>query len=505
MLLRWRTGIAIGATKLILGLGVLFYGWMTIQSFINSGKWFDSHGIVLAWVAAAASLFVLADVLMSRFLPGWRAIAFVLGLAFALRLVWILTVNTQPVSDFLDMYSAAQSAAVGDFSFGTNDYFTRWVYQLGFALYEGFILYVSGDHMLVLKLLNVALNTATVYLVYAMAALSFGERSGRIAGLAMAVYAPQIMMGSVLTNQHISTFFFFLGLYLVMRGGGGLSLGAGRMAGEAGSTRGERFSLRYGWWVAAGLCLGLANWMRPMGSLFVLAFLCYAVMYLLWGRGQVAQRMLWKRGLRLAIVVVVYVVMQQGASLALQATGVTAQPLHNPEPYWKFMVGLNPVTNGGWSQEDTEYVLQFPQGDERNAAERQLMLDRLADREQVQDLLVRKLKLMWGAEDSAYMWSLWEQHRPDLQQQLIRTERVQAVTAAWFGLVAMLVLLVRGTSMEETRFTLPLMLLLGFAAIHAVIEIQTRYRMDVMPALMALHSLGAICLVDWGRKMLGKF
>lgn len=53
-----------------------------------------------------------------------------------------------------------------------------------------------------------------------------------------------------------------------------------------------------------------------------------------------------------------------------------------------------------------------------------------------------------------------------------------------------------------------MLLLLGYAALHIVIEMQTRYRIDIFPCVFILQSFGASVLMDsfkrW-RKTQAKF
>ncbi|MDF2659660.1 MAG: dolichyl-phosphate-mannose-protein mannosyltransferase [Paenibacillus sp.] len=456
--------------RLLAVCGIALFAWMLWHSYASASSYFESGPVTVLLLTAgsAAAVLLLLGAAM-RYAGRGVFLAAVLAVAISARLIWIVTVDTQPVSDFLDMHSGALSAAGGDFSFGTNDYFTRWVYQIGFTLYEALIITGFGTELIVLKLFNVLFQAGTAVLVYLSAARTFGETGGRAAALLYAVYVPNIMMCSVLTNQHISVFFFFLGVYVLIRRG---------LGGKAD-------------WLAVGLCFGFANLMRPLGSFFVVGLVAYIVLFKLLPGFR--ERKWAALAIKTAGAVAVYFIVQQSASFALVQTGVTSYPLSNQEPYWKFMIGLNPDTNGGWSYDDTMYVLQFPQGEERNRAELELLKQRLADKRQVGALFLSKAKSMWGAEDSAPMWSIPEQNRPALQKKLIQTERVQYVLLAFFGLIAMTVMAYRGASAEASIFVL---LLLGYAALHIVIEVQTRYRFDIFPCVFILQSLGAAVLLD---------
>jgi hypothetical protein len=239
--------------------------------------------------------------------------------------------------------------------------------------------------------------------------------------------------------------------------------------------------------------------MRPLGSAFIAAYLAFVVLYELMPKrvesdaeGHALAAPGWKLLLRAVGVVIVYGLVQQAASLSLQASGVTPYPLANPEPYYKFMVGVNPATNGGWSLEDNAYVTQYALGEERNEATKRLLLERVEDKKALLELLLRKLTIMWGNEDSAYMWSLWQQDRPELQRLSIQAERVGYLLMSLFGFIGMLSLLLARQRVRNmsSGYLLYVILILGYALIHVAIEIQTRYRMDIMPALFLVQSLG---------------
>ena len=78
------------------------------------------------------------------------------------------------------------------------------------------LFFIFGESLRALKFLNILYSVGTVLVVYLTATKLFNEVSGRIAGLIFAFYIPSIVMCSVLTNQHLSTFIYFLALYFVI-------------------------------------------------------------------------------------------------------------------------------------------------------------------------------------------------------------------------------------------------------------------------------------------------
>ena len=82
-------------------------------------------------------------------------------------------------------------------------------------------------------------------------------------------------------------------------------------------------------------------------------------------------------------------------SYSLIATGVTQYPLSSRDPYWKFVVGFNPETTGGFSFPDHKLVFQYPIGEERFEIEKQLIKERTSDKGQLLLLFKDKFKIMW--------------------------------------------------------------------------------------------------------------
>lgn len=382
-----------------------------------------------------------------------------LMLALGLRLIWVFSIPTPISSDFAEMYEAAKLAVRGDYSFSGNPYFSTWVYQIGFTMYEGLIMKLFGEQSFALKLLNVLYSTGTVMLVYGIAR-KYKESAGRMAGILYAVYPPTIMMCSVLTNEHIATFLIYLALYLLI----------------------VRGVMRPRTWLYVGVLLAVGDVMRPIGSIVLISIGCYILLLL----GKNVRNYLEIIG-RFAGIVVIFFFVHAIISYSLIYAGVTKYPLSSREPLWKFVVGLNAQTNGQYSAEDEKYVTQFPVGAERTAIERKLIEERLADHSQVARLFVEKFKLMWGGNDASIYWSLDGLDHPRLKDWLFKCERVLYSSILLFASIGCMTLLSRR---KLDAVIVLLILVLGYAAIHLFIEIQTRYRSFLFPSFAIFFSYG---------------
>ena len=278
-----------------------------------------------------------------------------MGIAFLLRIGWAYWIKTPIVSDFNVLYYAAIDIVNGDYGFMEDSYFQKWTYQLGFSFYESIVIFIFGESPRALKFLNILYSVGTVLVVYLTASKLFNELSGRMAGLISAFYIPSIVMCSVLTNQHLSTFFYFLALYLVINSG---------------------FSKKYRW-ITIGLLIGLGNIIRPLGSIVLLAILVYVVIvFLLKGNKEIYLTYAKK----FIGIIAVYFVVQKLVSLMIMGIGITDETLTNKDSLYKFVVGFNHETQGKYSEEDRVYLDQFSLWDERNEKAKELIQERISDK-----------------------------------------------------------------------------------------------------------------------------
>lgn len=459
-------------------IGGLFFVVVFTASFMNTTQLLQNPLLAASGILLTLSLILAASWLLGRRISAKGYLLALMAVSLLTRLGWMIWIDTPPDSDFLFMYNAAQLAAAGDFSFNQDEYFLSWVYQFGFTMYEaGMIKLFGGAALFMLKLVNVLFSTATVLLVYYAALELFNEHTARIAGLLYALYIPNIIMCSVLTNQHWSTFFFTLGCLLIIN---------------------RRFETNYGW-LLIGLAFGLGNIMRPLSLVYVAGFVAFLLLFHLFKAnsddcrparlsiGKVSTGML----ARAAGVLIIFYMVQSLASFALVQSGASQYPLSNREPYWKFVVGLNAETDGRWSLEDGKYVLQFKLGEERDAAELALIKERLGDPVAVASLFARKLTVFWGEEDSAVMWSLKDMNRIELAATLKIAERFLFTAMSAAGVYSLYSLWrSRFALQQKASYMLFLILLLGYAFVQLWIEIQARYRLDLLPCFILLQSYG---------------
>ncbi|WP_247739304.1 hypothetical protein [Bacillus sp. 165] len=329
-------------------------------------------------------------------------------------------------------------------------------------MYEACIIKVVGEFPFILKILNVIYSVGTTVFIYRITSKVFNEFCGRIAGTVYAFYIPSIIMSSVLTNEHLSTFLFYLGFYLLV-------------------SKGIQYKYT---WLYIGILLSLGDITRPLGAFVLLAVILYVFVFSFIGSktGEKSSIITKFIGFIVAFYVVHYLV-----SYSFMAAGITSYPLSNREPYWKFVLGFNHGTVGQYSNEDAKYVSQFPIGNERDEREKQLVKERITDKKKLAVLFKNKFKIMWGSNDASISWSLGTLNKPNLSNLFFMFERAYYMVMMAFAFVAAIVLCIKD---ENKRFTLFLLLIIGYVCVHFLIEVQTRYRSFIIPSFAIIQSYG---------------
>ncbi|KHE73112.1 glycosyltransferase family 39 protein [Halobacillus sp. BBL2006] len=453
-------------TILIVGAIYMGYGfYVNAEQLDQFYKW-PSFVILLGGIVLLGIAYAVTRIPITRtvYITGMLVIAFVL------RLLWVLYAPTEPSSDFLMLHNAALSATEGDFGFTENSYFQKWVYQLGFVMYQAFIIFIFGDDIFVLQFFNVLFSVAMVWIVYAIATDVFNEKAGRLAGLVYTFYIPAIVMTSLLTNQILATLMFYIGAYLLV----------------------SRFEDRKWTWIAIGALFALGHIIRPLGSFVLLAAGIFVfVVYII---GSTRKKVLVDIGKFLGVVTS-YLLVLTIANQALMLSGVSDYPLENRDPQWKFVVGLNHETRGTYSNEDAK-MLSGLNWEERFAKEEEMIEERLSEPSRLIGLFHDKFSIMWGDKDDSISWS-YQEGNEEIKKRLYKLDKFMYVPFFIFGLISIfgLVKSSRGDlNHPQWKALFFILFIIGYAMIHLLIEIQTRYRFVMIPSLIILQSYGVYML-----------
>jgi 4-amino-4-deoxy-L-arabinose transferase-like glycosyltransferase len=461
-------------SKVLVVCGFIMFALIFYCSFHKEEAIYSSTSVLLFEILATICVLAILSFLVNRFLTAKQFLILLVIISFSIRILWIILVKTMPISDFDFMYEAAKSATKGDFSFVTNDYFTTWGYQLGFTYYEAIVIKLFGDHLLILKLFNIFFGTGTSLFIYLITKKVFNEYSARAASLLYTIYIPNIVYSSVLTNQYISTFFFFGGLYFLLSKG--LS---------------DKYS-----WVYVGLMLAMGNIMRPAGIIFIAGITVFILIFKIL---PFRKKESFNYTKKLVGVLMVYFLLQKLIAAGLMSAGLADNPLSNQEPYWKFVLGVNYQTTGGWNIDDQYYVNQFKLGPERNKAEISLIKERLKDKKQDIKLFRNKFVRFWSSPDDAANWAMGFDNNSKSKLLLMKYEKLMYIGFCLFAL-GTISLFKRNNELSPLLY----ILLGGYVFIHLFVEVQTRYRFDILPVFFILVGYGVFVINQNAKKLISR-
>lgn len=280
------------------------------------------NSIGLGLVLVAAAVLVPCKFNIRHFLPALFTVSLMFNIAA------IFAFQPPVISDFKEMLAAARQAANGDFSFQNTAYFFRWAYQTGFVLWEAAILRLTGS-VTCIKIVNALLLSGADCLIYCLVRRCTSEKCAQAAALLYLAMPFPALMCCILTNQQSSAFFFLLALYIFPDG-----------------VKRDFSICRL---VLSGLCFFMGNLLRPE-VIAVFAGLLGTAVFILIAQGSLKQ--FAKMAVSIAVSAAVCFGCMAAASALVSELGVNRYGLNNNWTEWKFVVGFNPITEGGYSADD---------------------------------------------------------------------------------------------------------------------------------------------------------
>ncbi|MEJ1312188.1 glycosyltransferase family 39 protein [Latilactobacillus sakei] len=448
-------------TRIIYFIATILWGSAALGSLYFMGtNIINNPYIMFFYVLLALAILSWILYVITKHFTVRNTILLIIVLSSILKLIWILKVHTELSSDFLVLYNASVNASKGDFNFMKSTYFQNWPYQLGFVLYQSFIIKAFGNSVLIIKLINILLCNATAYIIFLIGKKVFNEKIGLVGMMALSFYPQYIFFSSVLTNQFIANFLFYFGVYLIIRYNNWSGLFGG------------------------GVLIGLGNIVRPLGPLIIIAVFLYILFY----KNLLKYKSIWLTKLVLIVAFLGgYQIITVAVNTAVQETHASQYPLKNRSETWKFVTGLNYETTGAYSNQDLEYLNQYPIGPKRDRVGKKIIKKRLADKKKLLKLVIKKSLVMWSYEDAAVYWSNLEQF---INLRLYKGVLLYQVVV-YTILLSLAVIGILGSMIENNhKAVLLVILMIGYFMVHWLIEIQTRYRFFIMPSILLFSSAG---------------
>lgn len=164
--------------------------------------------------AIGTGIFSKLQLLFRSILFSRRFVWIVLGLAFALRLGWVLAwPNEQFIGDYIWLNSRAHDLAEGRGYYLENGQPTAF-WPIGYPLSLSLLYRVFGENDLAGKLANILYSMGGLVALYALGQRLFTETTARLALLLLAVSPNAIAYNSLLATEPLFTLLFLIGLVI---------------------------------------------------------------------------------------------------------------------------------------------------------------------------------------------------------------------------------------------------------------------------------------------------
>ena len=385
-------------------------------------------------------------------------------LGFLLRLLTVIFVPCEPISDYGVMFSAAKGVAQGNFSaFGTGSYFQRFPHIIYYSLTSGLLMRIFGQSLMTIKVFNVIFKIISVFVMALIGKELFGKKGSVVCAFLYAVFPEDNFYSVVMATENFAGLFFILSVYFIIR-----------------AYRAEDRKTAILFAVLSGAMVAAGSLFRNVAAFFLAG---YAVGILI----VFAKN---KKILSLAALIISFFILYQGAASMLYAGGVIPYRFsEGAEPFTVYMlVGTNFDTQGMYSQEDHNvYFEGNADRTEINKIVKERLFARLAENpERILPLLTSKTRILWsgGAFDSVY----WGYVNNGIDGEKPSGSLPYALCNAFFlcVLLCCIVSMIFGKN-KEIFCILALVVLASHAGLM-MIEIQPRYAFSVAFLLIPIAS-----------------
>lgn len=399
-------------------------------------------------------------------IPFWIVVVIV---STVMKLISIIVLNTPPTSDFITLLNAAKLVTKGQYSVFSDWYFYNWAYQTPFVLYESLILKVF-QHDFMLEIFNVIFSMGTCILTYKIASLIFSKKVSTIVLMLIAFYPYEIIYCNILTNQFIATFFWYLGIYILLKT-------------DIKQINAKRL-------VIIGTIFAISNLMRPEIPVLIVTLTICIILKLF------DKKFIERKNFILNIVVgfTTYIVLGLLVSAAISGFNINSEGTRNNCPEWKFICGLNKDTSGGYSDENFN-ILYFDQ-DTKTKESRKLIMKNLQSFDGLDDFIkfeILKNAKMWASSDPFYLITSYLNTDIQFINKLKVGEAINIYvkfntayyTFVWILVLVSILFCFRKSSQNKYSVLLIFMFTIN-VLVYCIIEQQARYRLNMMPVLFLL-------------------
>jgi len=390
--------------------------------------------------------------------------------ALILRIFWVVSVNTMPVSDFLNMYESASYLVQGNFdAFSDYNYLARFPHLVPMTLYMSLIIKLFPIYnIIVMKIINIVLGVLSIYLLYKLSDIFIKSEKNKLYILLLGgIFPAFVSYSSVLCTENLAIPLYLVTLIVFYK-----------------ATISKNSKLFLG----AGALLSLSNLFRGVGIVFIIAIIIYIFMC--------EEDNKFKNTFCIIFGYLLVTILVSGALINFNVI---------KRPLWQAMEnsnltlllkGTNVNSDGKWSVEDAEFVDKYLKSENFEKICINKILGRLEEISfgELAFFWSKKILSQWCVGDfSGTYWAFAGTDTPFLP-----------LLPHTFQVIYILILALSVFSLFNKKNNLLIHLLLfGFGLLFMIIETQPRYSYVISWAILILAVEGIeelSSLVKKGRK-----
>lgn len=419
----------------------------------------------------------------------------VLIAAAAARIYIVRTMPMQVETDYKTYYEVAKLMVKGTLTtegVGYCDYISMFPHVYGYPYVLSLVFRIFGSSVKTALYFNVALSLVTVLLCYRTARLVGGRMCGLAALIITAFWPSQIVYINMVASEYLFSCMLMFAVYLFVR----------TMKDYSADTKYPVLGVILHCFLGAWLALTSA--IRPMALLLLITI----VICIVFERLRLPVRdtkdqpisliFLSKGWMRCFLIIIVYLGVNTLVSIGITNSIDRDLASGSTSFGYNLLVGLNVDSEGGWNQEDADYLYEAldrtGSASEAHMACRDLAFQRLKNIKGMANLFFYKFQVLWMNDDYGTTWNILFM---DQQGTLTKARESFLYTVRGWGNIFYLLMIalaaIEGIFMwrKGAGLAYPFMLMyLGTVAMHLFVENQNRYHFHALYMLAILASLG---------------
>lgn len=476
--------------KIAFLLCAMFFFWFSEMAIINNMKNVNSYTFpmiicIICIIFIATNLAKLDNSLINSLI--------IFFTIFIIRSIIAFKFDHVPFNDFEVYLESAKLLANGNIADVANvAYYKNFPELFGFIIWESILIKIFGYNLIALKIVNCIIAGCIGIIIYFISK-KLNKEIGIMASFLYAIYPSQVIMTSVLTNQHLATLLYLLAILIIQY----------KIIDEFNIGK----NLLWGSIVGVLICIG--NIIRPIAPPIMIAIIIFFAINRF--------KLIKINYIAIAIVFIIpisFFMTGKLYDLTLYKIGLTESIGKSSDLRYKFIVGLNKDSNGQYSD---KIMNEFWGADEehRNDMFKDAINYNIKEPIILFDLIKEKMNVLFGIPDNSYYWltnknkeilmfeSQNTPHNTNTINNINRYENIYNSAESSFNSIlyfmAALGVLICSKNNKKEWAKLLILILMTYISVYCIIEVQARYRYFLMPFIIIFASYSMIYINNYAK------